>query len=78
MKHDKERLRWQCRRGMLELDLLLEQFLDQQFDHLSSDAQYEFIKLLQQPDPSLNSWIFGVEKPDYKPFAHLIRMLKQV
>ncbi len=33
---DETRLRWQCRRGMLELDLLLNNFVDKKIDSLET------------------------------------------
>ena len=78
MRHDKERLRWQCRRGMLELDLLLESFLDSQFEHLPPQTQIDFIHLLQQPDTLLISWMVGSSTPDDKGFAHLIAAMRVI
>jgi len=78
MRHDKERLRWQCRRGMLELDLLLERFLDSQFEHLLPQAQIDFIHLLQQPDTLLISWMVGSATPDDKGFAQLIAAMRAI
>ena len=33
----KSQIRWQCRRGMLELDFLFERFVNNHFDELSDD-----------------------------------------
>ena len=66
------RLRWQCRRGMLELDYLLREFLDQQFAELSPAQQAEFVRLLRQPDPDLQRWLVGGELPRDAGFAALI------
>lgn len=49
----KKRLRWQARRGLLELDLLLERFLVEQFDQLDDDALIAFRDLLLLPDLAL-------------------------
>ena len=38
----KSELRWQCRRGMLELDILLNSFLDEKFHQLSIDEKNQF------------------------------------
>ncbi|QRN03947.1 hypothetical protein GH742_08710 [Legionella sp. MW5194] len=55
----KAKLTWQCRRGMLELDLLLNQFLNRQLDQLNEEQIAQFEILLQQPDPVLYSWLMG-------------------
>jgi antitoxin CptB len=46
-------LRWQCRRGMLELDLILLPFLEQVFPKLSIKEQEDFRKVLKLPDQTL-------------------------
>lgn len=47
------RLRWRCRRGMLELDLVLAQFLQQHCLQLTARQLAEFDALLDLPDQSL-------------------------
>lgn len=51
------RLRWHCRRGMLELDLILGPFLEQQFPSLIEEEQAAFAKLLASPDQYLYDWL---------------------
>ena len=53
------RLRWQCRRGMLELDLLLQGFLDTAYSDLSEDRQRTFSRILEYPDQLLLDWLVG-------------------
>ncbi len=45
--------RWQCRRGMLELDLLLNNFVDKKADTLSAEQGKTFELLLSYPDQTL-------------------------
>ena len=47
------RLRWKCRRGTLELDLLLQQFLDRDYATLDGPAQQAFEALLEAGDEEL-------------------------
>ena len=47
------RLRWKCRRGMLELDLVLNQFLEQEYSALNTDAKHAFVALLEAGDEEL-------------------------
>lgn len=56
---DLGRLRWQCRRGTLELDLALQQFLDQEYAGLSMPQRVAFERLLRESDETLQAWIFG-------------------
>ncbi len=46
-------LRWQCRRGMLELDILLNTFLDTQYRKLNESQRETFVMLLSYPDQTL-------------------------
>ena len=62
---DLNRLRWQCRRGMLELDVLLERFLDEGYPALDREGQGLFVRFLKHPDPILYDWLMGyTEVPD--------------
>lgn len=51
--HSPGRLRWRCRRGMLELDLVLERFLGENYVKLTAQQQAEFDALLDLPDQEL-------------------------
>jgi antitoxin CptB len=53
------RLRWRCRRGMLELDLWLQGFFDEHFHELDRNAQALFERLLEESDPTLLGWLSG-------------------
>ena len=44
---------WQCRRGMLELDLLLNNFVDKKIDSLTQLQKESFELLLSYPDQTL-------------------------
>ena len=57
------RLRWQCRRGLLELDLLFVRFLEQHYGALSVAEQGAFQRLLEQPDQTLLAWLQGQQEP---------------
>jgi antitoxin CptB len=71
-----ERLRWQCRRGMLELDILLEAFLDQHYPSLSPRLQRHFHQLLEFPDPIIHGWCVGGENPDDDEFHELVQSIR--
>ena len=45
--------RWQCRRGMLELDLLLNNFIDKNVESLTRQQKQSFELLLSYPDQTL-------------------------
>ena len=49
----RERARWRSRRGLLELDLLLEKFLATRLDTIDEAALLAYDELLQLPDNEL-------------------------
>lgn len=51
--------RWQCRRGMLELDLLLNNFVDKKVAGLSQPQRQAFELLLTYPDQTLLDLLLG-------------------
>jgi antitoxin CptB len=55
----KPKLRWACRRGMLELDVLLAPFVEQGYDALSHTEKLHFERLLACDDPDLFAWFMG-------------------
>jgi antitoxin CptB len=73
----KQQLRWQCRRGMLELDLFLQPFLDDRFSGLSQEEQLDFQRLLMESDPTLFTWLTARETPEDPKFAAIIGQLRQ-
>ncbi|MBE0368858.1 succinate dehydrogenase assembly factor 2 [Pseudoalteromonas sp. MMG013] len=61
----KSRTKWACRRGMLELDVLLGPFVDEAYDALSEHQKLVFQRLLEMEDPDLFAWFMGHEQcPD--------------
>lgn len=70
------RLSWQCRRGMLELDLLLQSFLDEQYDALTLDERRAFECLLNYPDQLLLEYAMGRLLPADPALAHVVIRLR--
>ena len=58
---NKARLKWACRRGMLELDVLFMPFVDKGYDELSEADKLTFERLLTCQDPELFAWFMGHE-----------------
>ena len=61
---DRARLRWRCRRGMRELDVLLLSFFDASFDALGSAEKARFGALLELPDPDLRAYLIAGHDSD--------------
>ena len=69
------RLRWRSRRGMLELDLLLLPFFDDEFRQLPDAEQTAFIRLLEQEDPDLLEWFSRKGVPDDQELGQLVEKI---
>lgn len=55
----RSKLLWRCRRGMLELDLLLGGFVRHSLDALSDEQIAHFETLLTYTDPELYALLMG-------------------
>ncbi len=73
-----ERLRWQCRRGLLELDYLLEAFLEREYPRLDDSVKRDFIALLACDDPDLQRWLLGDQRPADPTLARTVERLRQL
>ena len=75
-RHSAARLRWRCRRGIKEMDVLLERFLACDYPSLAADEQGLFEKLLEEADLDLYGWIMERAEPgnpDYLPLVEGLR-----
>ncbi len=69
------RLYWQCRRGMLELDILLDAFLRHGYPHATPELQHDFARLLRLPDQTLCRYLLQGETPDDLGHARIVRCI---
>lgn len=56
-------LRWRCRRGMKELDVLLERYLDERLAQADPEERRAFEALLDVQDPIIFGYCFGALAP---------------
>ena len=75
-EHYAARIRWRCRRGMLELDILLEQFFDNHFHQLNEQQRQDFERLLETPDQTLNTWFLGQADPQDQSLKQIVDMIR--
>ena len=71
------RLRWQCRRGMLELDEILDAYVRNRYLKAGAEEQDAFRRLLDHQDPELQQWLLLGAQPVDKGLAALVRVLRQ-
>jgi antitoxin CptB len=72
---DKRRMRWACRRGMLELDVLFAPFVEDAYDDLNDYQQSVFRRLLTCDDPDLFAWFMGHEKCADAELAEMVALM---
>ncbi len=69
------RLRWHCRRGMRELDVVLQRYLEQRYPVAPQRERQAFARLLDQQDPQLLAYLMGREMPADPDQAHVVTRL---
>ena len=72
------RLRWLCRRGMKELDVVMSRYLDQHYASAPSADQERFKALLEMPDPDLYDLLLGRSTTPDAELARFIRLLRKL
>jgi antitoxin CptB len=73
---DLARLRWRCRRGLLELDVLFKDFLDRRYGSLDEAEREAFDRLLDRADQQLLAWFYGQQSPDDEELARLVLKIR--
>lgn len=66
------RLRWRCRRGMLELDLIFNRFLDLGYEALDARSRQLLDQLLDYPDQLLFDLFLGHMMSSDQEIAQLV------
>ena len=61
---DPAALRWRCRRGMRELDQLMQRYLEHGWPQADDRERSLFLRLLDCEDDKLWAWFMGRERPD--------------
>ncbi|MBB6091793.1 antitoxin CptB [Povalibacter uvarum] len=69
------RLRWRCRRGMRELDVVLQRYLETRYTTAPLAEQQAFEQLLDEQDPQLLAYLMGRERPQDPLQANVIARL---
>jgi antitoxin CptB len=69
---DVNRLRWRCRRGMRELDVLLQGFLEGLAATGAVAELATFGRLLEESDMDLYDWLTGRSAPRDAAYADLL------
>lgn len=70
------RIRWHCRRGMKELDVLFERYLSQGFDDADEQELAALEAVLAWEDPYLNAVLLGQQSAESDETAWMIERIK--
>ncbi len=73
-----KRLRWRCRRGMRELDVLLTRWLDRNWASASEAQRGVFLRLLDCEDDKLWRWFLGNETAPDDALDALVRHIREL
>jgi antitoxin CptB len=72
------RLRWQSRRGLLELDRFFEPFFGRDLSACDETTITALERLLDCQDLELLDWLLGRSRPQDPQLAHALELLRQV
>lgn len=71
------KLRWRCRRGAKELDLILGEFITHHYAALNAAERRNFARLLTCSDPQLLSYFYGGVIPAEPDIASIVERILQ-
>ena len=71
------RLKWRCRRGVKELDLLFGRILSDHYPAFSEQQKVLFTQFLETPDPVIMDWVMRRSDDYPEAFAFVVDLLTQ-
>lgn len=72
---ERHQLRWRCRRGMRELDVLLMRYMDREYASAGIGEKAAFVQLLNLQDPEILALLTGRQVADDRGLRHVIQRL---
>ena len=70
-------LHWQCRRGMRELDVLLERYLNARYPAAPDDEKRAFEDILRLSDPELVGYLLHGERAETPAMERVFSQLRR-
>ena len=71
------RLRWRCRRGIKEMDLVFQRFLEQEYAELSEQEKELFEQILDESDLDILDWILERQDVANTRYEGLVKKFRQ-
>ncbi|NNF68079.1 MAG: hypothetical protein HKM98_11280 [Gammaproteobacteria bacterium] len=72
------RLRWLCRRGMKELDVVMSRYLEEHYESATTTDQDIFKALLEKPDPDLYELLLGRGEQNDPELVRFLEFLRHM
>ena len=72
------RLRWLCRRGMKELDVIMSRYLEHYYESASTADRDKFRLLLEMPDPDLYDLLLGRSEASDPELGQIVDVLRNM
>jgi antitoxin CptB len=72
------KLRWRCRRGAKELDVMFERYLDKGYVDSSEADKQAFDKLLDLQDPKLLRYMLSQDSPDSQELMDIVSKIQSI
>lgn len=69
------KIKWQSRRGMRELDLMLLPFVDHDLPQMDEKVVEAYVELLNASDLELFRWLHGTAKPNTKQRQEMVDLI---
>ena len=70
------KLKWRCRRGIKEFDILFGHFVETEYSKLNTEQQAWFHSLLDQQDPMIMDWLLKRSEPEDDGLKWIIERLQ--
>lgn len=72
------KLKWRCRRGAKELDVMFERYLEKGYEQSSSAEKEAFDRLLDLQDPLLLRYMLDQDRPDSQELTDIVRKIRSI
>ena len=75
---EESRLRWLCRRGMKELDVVMTRYLDSCYAEADEADKKGFVTLLDMSDPDLYALLLGRNTSSSQNAERVVRSIREM
>ena len=75
---EESRLRWLCRRGMKELDVVMTTYLESHYETASESEKTGFKELFEMPDPDLYALLLGKQTSSDQAINSLAQSIRSL